>query len=173
MALPAPPSTLGPRFAVARRDPDYEGALTTRVHATSDAEVLRIAMGGVAMVLGLVLSRYVFVDGHGEMTAIGMLFAIVWIVATGTMCWRAYNDLHAPVVSHLAHVLDRRAIVAHHNTEDGVHTTVTQQIILELEDGRRLALGGADAVIATLIQDDIGIAYVKGPRLIGFRRLAS
>lgn len=48
-------------------------------------------------------------------------------------------------------------------------------VTLELEDGNRLALGGADDVLHTVVEGDCGVAWgqVKGEQLIGFRRLSA
>lgn len=133
-------------------------------------------VAGEFMVFGVVFFQVFFADAPGEMAAFGALFAVVWFAIAGTICWRAYNAHGAPVVRHLACVLDVRSIDRHSQHDHGAQTRVDrvdQQVVLELEDGRRLALGGVDTVVATLVQDDIGVAYVKGQRLVGFRRLAS
>ena len=124
------------------------------------------------MVFGLLFASTWMSQAPGEMQAFGVVFFLVWFGTTGTMAWRAWSAMSAPQVTHLACVRARDTVVSHrHHGKHGSHTTVTQRATLELEDGRRLALTGEDAVVGTLVEDDVGVAYVKGERLVGFRRL--
>lgn len=178
MTLPAPPSAFRERFALARRAPGFDEAIAAQVAAPHGQMTLSLLAPLGFMAFGLVFMVNWLSLAPAGMALGGVVFLVVWLSITGGMALKAWTTMSAPQQAHLACVRSRETLVTHHTAHHrmhrrGVRTELQHRVMLELEDGRRLSLNGDDSIIGTLVEDDVGVAYVKGERLIGFRRLGA
>lgn len=165
-ALGAPPSVFAERFAAARRDPAFSPAIATQVAAP------RIGMHQIVpacmLVFGLAMMGSV---GRGPGAGMGTLFLVGWCGLVGWFLVRAVRPLLAPSLARLGIVRSCDSHVRVLRDDDGARSQIEHRVTLELEDGRRVALQGEAAVIATLVEGDLGVAYTRADHLVGFRRL--
>ena len=175
-ALAAPPSEFAARFERARRDPDHAAAMATDVAAPGLGSETFVPLGFGA--LGVVFMLTWVSHAPGGMALFGVVFLAVWLGLVWKMAGPALRRFAAPVEKRLAVVRTRSNHIRTTSTRDDdsaqvtTRTEVEQRAVLELDDGRRLALGGRDDVMGTLVERELGVAYIKGDHLIGFRRLA-
>lgn len=171
--LPAPPSTFADRFALARRDPEFATAIASQVAAPSGEQALSL-LGALGMVAFGVFFASLWLGGApAEMVPIGVIFMVIWLGTAGRGALRAWGTFAAPQRAELACIRSRETLALRRGRRHESDADLQHRVTLELEDGRRLSLQGTDAIIGPLTEDDLGIAYVKGDRLIGFRRLAA
>lgn len=168
-ALPAPPSQHAARFAAARRDPDLAAALQTSIATPASLERARFALP----LVGVLLACWIAATASHRISPAWSAIVLALLAVCAAVGRQALRDLRAPYTSALAVVIDRRSGVRVRGGDDVAtdHFGLAHRALLELEDGRRLALTGDDAALATLVDGDCGVAYVKGGRLLGFRRL--
>lgn len=165
-ALAAPPTPYAERFAAARRDPAFSAALAERVTADPSARNRQAVTFAGLGVVGFLL---IGVTSGSYGASFAQVATAIWCVLLALGFFRLFSP--APHRRELAYVITRASFAAQ-TQELTVLTLPSAPVVLELEDGRRLAAPGEVNVVAGLVPGDCGVAHFQGERLVGFRRLA-
>ena len=123
---------------------------------------VELVVPAVMMVFGACFAVFWMAMAPAFMKVMGGLFFVAWFGILGAQVRRSWRRVAAPTERYLACAIDRGTAARQVSGKHGTRTITEERVTLELEDGRRLALTGAAAVLGTVVDGDVGGAFVTG-----------
>ena len=159
------------RFELAEKHPGFGMARSHMPKVSATAEVVApIVLGGFG-VLFIIISQSIGGEVH-EPTGFRLLFLaipIIFICVAIAMVIKAMRFASAPISNDLLVVVDERIEVKGGGENSSAHTTY--YATLQDRRGARHEYQTYDWLAGRIAAGDIGVAYLKGGRLVDFSRL--
>lgn len=162
--------THGERFDAVERHADFAAAM-------QHTPKVSVAFGIVAPLVFLAFSCFLFyklwTDGPAPAGSFAVMLVVLPVLFAGVILYMLTAGVRfarAPIERVVAVVVDERTHVR--RDSDGDRTT-TDYATLERRDGNRSEHPTTSQVAGQVTRGDIGVAYLKGKRLVGFRRFAA
>jgi hypothetical protein len=172
---PDPASERAARFERVRATPSFERFLAFRPDSSAVSGALlgpaffglAFAGFGVFFIVVSSLKSDAFggapIGGMFILIPIGFVLLGLGMLVASTVKWRAFTS--APHEAFPALVVAKRTKVV--GQKNGTRTTYF--VTVETERGRRVERPAPDEVYGVVDEDDVGVAYVRGGHLLGFR----
>ncbi len=156
------------RFAAVRGHAGYPDAM---LHDPGrGVSILEFIAPGFMILFGAVFFTAWMAAGPDEMRIVGVLFMVAWFGTLGAILWRTIAAARAPLAREVAVVVNTRTQLATHRHDGRRHTTTSYYVTLQGEDGARGEYSVRAPLAGLVTTPDIGVAYVRGRRLLDFRR---